>query len=166
MMMTKEKEMEGKIEHLEREVRFLRDPPISFHCAWLKTTTQKTGALHYDSMYYDRTNQWTSEAGIDIDTGLYTAGYPGTYTISYDLWAGDDTGEKERKLFLRKNGESIRESQHLSFYDQSGRIEEQGGRTLITHLARGDTVDIFCEDCSGGVNDVLFCIELSQFDPE
>ena len=41
-----------------------------------------------------------------------------------------------------------------------------GGRTLVLHLVRGDTLDLYCEDCSATIYRVTFCVSLSTFDIE
>ena len=48
-------------------------------------------------------------AGIDKDTGDYTAGWGGTYQISWSMQNMDHDDENEQGLELRKNGESIPE---------------------------------------------------------
>ena len=63
---------------------------------------------------------------------------------------------------------SIQESLHSSYYigpDQSG-VQDQGGRTLVLHLDRGDTLDLYCDNCSAGIGRTTFCVSLSQADVE
>ena len=64
-------------------------------------------------------------------------------------------------IYLRKNGNVIVESHHYS-----RAAYEQGGRTLVLHLDRGDTLDLYCEDCSAGISGITFCVSLSQADVE
>ena len=63
--------------------------------------------------------------------------------------------------------DDIHLTQHYSIYTgSSGQIREQGGRTLVLHLDRGDTLDLYCIDCSDRIHEVSFCLILEQFDIE
>ena len=60
---------------------------------------------------------------------------------------------------------SIQESEHVSRYSgPSGHVSDQGGRTLVLHLDRGDTLDLYCDNCSAYISSTTFCVSLSQFD--
>ena len=50
--------------------------------------------------------------------------------------------------------------------DQQGLINLIFMIFQVTHLAFGETVDLYCDDCSANVVNVLFCAQLSQFDAE
>merc|ERR1711872_666510 len=130
------------------------EAPAAYHCGYRELTSTASNPIYFDSMFYSRTNQ--PSGGLEISSGLYTAPFPGTYKATYSLYANEGTGQKSLHLHLRKNGEKIEESQHLSLYaGTAGEIDDQGGRTLITSLGRGDTLDMFCEDCSAGVGHIL-----------
>ena len=110
-------------------------------------------------------------AEIDISSGSFTAGYPGIYQVSWSLYAADLVKCSEMiKIYLRKNKEVIKESIHISEYvDHEGsetEVREQGGVTLLLHLVRGDSLDLWCENCNSGINNVMFCISLGHFDIE
>eukprot|EP00091_Calanus_sinicus_P006109 TRINITY_DN16715_c0_g1_i1.p1 TRINITY_DN16715_c0_g1~~TRINITY_DN16715_c0_g1_i1.p1 ORF type:complete len:105 (-),score=4.34 TRINITY_DN16715_c0_g1_i1:22-336(-) len=104
---------------------------------------------------------------MDKDTGIFVSGYPGSYAATWSLVADMDSGNHMLSLYLRKNGQIIEESHHLSQLVSSGHyMRDQGGRTMILHLNRGDTLDLYCEDCTAGILYVTFCVSLSQFDVE
>merc|ERR1719334_1990579 len=135
--------MKKTIEELNTATRMTKDPPVSFHCAFTET------------------------GGLDISSGRYTAGYPGTYTVTYSLTNDVYQGSGNYiQMYVRKNGQNLPESYHQSIYniDSTGYMYEQGGRTLITHLARGDYIELYCIDCNYYIRDTLFCVSLSQFD--
>merc|ERR1711915_400140 len=174
-IMEKSMENEEKIEsfqnvmeNLETQVQSLSDPPVSYICAYQISTSAKSSNVHYDSIFYSRTNDWTSEGGMDLGSGVYTAPVPGTYVITYSLRSSNDYSDNNISLYLRKNGIILDETRHWSdYYGQStGYVYEQGGRTAILHLERGETVSLFCADCSAGVMQVMLCINLSQFDAD
>merc|ERR1711970_802548 len=125
----------------------------------------------FESMFYERTNSWTQEGGLELSSGRYTASYPGTYSFTYSLHVGSHF-KSDINIYLRLNGENIAESYHESgSYDGVGWYRDQGGRTLVTHLTRGDYVELYCQDCGAGhggegIWHVMFCVELSQFDIE
>ena len=151
------------IKELEREVSFLKEPPWTFFCG-----SQPNGiigssqVLSYETLLYSSSN--VDGAGLDLSSGIFTSGYAGTYTITWSLWAADKDGGNIN-IFLRKNREEISESRHVSYYDGSeGYVEDQGGRTLVVHLERGDTLDLYCKICTSHVYETIFCVSLSQFD--
>ena len=95
------------------------------------------------------------------------------------------TGENMVVIYIRKNGSKISQSRHESYYGgPSGYAADNGGRTIVSisimyrycifilififyqifHLAKGETVDLFCQDCSATVYHITFCVSLSQVD--
>ena len=143
------------IQDLEREVSFLKDPPWTFACgAHYDLISIKDQAISYATLLYSSSN--VAGAGLDISTGVFTAGHPGSYTATWSLMASSGQGSLE--VFLRKNGKIIQESCHHSF------VTDQGGRTLVLHLDRGDTMDLWCKNCHSW--DTTFCVSLSQADVE
>merc|ERR1711915_347812 len=112
------------------------------------------------------TNENTEEGGLDLNTGVYTAPWPGTYSITYSLENGNDPGENTVEIHLHKNGHSLGDATRYDsyYYGSSGIVYDQGGRTAILHLERGETVALYCDDCSAWVFDILFCVQLEEPD--
>merc|ERR1711892_1340421 len=133
------------IYELERSVSFLKEAPWMFTCAGHYSFTNAAGA------------------GLNITSGQFTAGNTGSYTVTWSLRAINDAGDHSVHINMRKNGKNVDESLHYSRYTgPSGYAYDQGGRTLVVHLERGDTLDLFCNECSAGIDDVTFCVSLSH----
>ena len=119
----------------------------------------------YTTLLYCSTN--VAGGGLDISTGVFTAGHPGSYTATWSLIASDDHGKSAVYIYLRKNGVNMDESRHYSHYGgPTAGVGEQGGRTIVLHLDRGDTLEMYCDNCSPGIHRTTFCVSLSQFDIE
>jgi len=153
---------------LEEEMKILRNPPHLHVCGgsndkWINSNSR---IIDYSTLLYSSTN--TEGGGLDISTGVFTSPWPGSYTVTWSLMAKNFQGENAFLIRLRKNGKEIVESLHASeLTGQSGYTYDQGGRTLITHLDTGDTLDLYCDRCdrgSAGVGWTSFCVSLSTFD--
>merc|ERR1712183_1188848 len=154
LLTTKEdlKANDVSILKLEREVSFLKDPPWSFACgAHSESNNIASQVISYTTLLYSSTN--VPGVGLDISTGVFTSGHPGSYTATWSLTALDGAASAGHpvSLYLRKNGVNIDESLHKSRTENGG-VWDQGGRTLVLHLDRGDTLDLYCKDCSDVIN--------------
>ena len=140
---------------LQKQVLIL-NPPWTFACGSHYAGIMATSmAISYSKLLYSSSN--VEGAGLDISSGVFSAGYPGTYTASLSLQARDDTGDGFMDIYLRKNAKTIDESPHRSIYTGSeGYLEDNGGRTMVLHLDRGDTLDLYCQDCSADIYHFLF----------
>merc|ERR1711892_929651 len=113
------------------------DPEV-FYCGFQDYVDRvySPSTIPYDSMFYSRTNQPTG--GLDLATGVFTSPFPGTYTVTYSLYAYNEQ-DGYVIIYLYKNEVQIDESEHYSYYDglsgdatdQGGSVGEQGGSTLI-----------------------------------
>ena len=173
-----------KEQELEKDVSFLKNPPFFHACGahyGSRSITRQT--IPYSRLLYSSAYSPDSvSGGLDISTGIMTCGWPGSYNVTWSLSADDDHGDRTVYIYLRKNGQRMDESLHQSWYTgSSGTVYDQGkqihniiilitilcitgGRTLVLHLDRGDTVDLYCEDCSAGIYLPTFCVSLSTFD--
>merc|ERR1711936_243581 len=141
---------EDSIQKLVREVSFLKDPPYTFFCAADYYGTAGIGTIRYSTLLYSSTN--IPDAIMNLRQGRFTSGWGGTYTVTWSLVVDDTAGEQKVTIYLRKNGEDISDSSHQSQYTgPSGGVLVQGGRTLLLRLERGDTVELWCENCGAGV---------------
>merc|ERR1719481_1538235 len=75
--------MNSSIVDHSKYLQFLRDQPEIYYCAYQHFVYSKTSVITYDSIFYSRSNQ--DVGGLDISSGLFTAGYPGTYTVTWSL---------------------------------------------------------------------------------
>merc|ERR1711915_594002 len=164
-----EEEHSQQINELKKEIRELRDPPVFFQCVFKAEENTNEKAVQYEREVYSRTNQFTVDGGMDLSSGIFTSPYPGTYTFTHSLYSHNEN-EDPSYLHLRKNGDSIPESLHYSdIYmgnEPGGVVSDQGGRTMILHLSRGETVDLYCNKCIASVKNIVLCVQLSQFDVE
>ena len=72
--------------------------------------------------------------GINPDTGDYTAGWGGTYQISWSMQNMDHDNENLQGLELRKNGESIPEVYFDTHWDDNSITYSGETRPLSTQL--------------------------------
>ena len=122
-------------------------------------TPANSQTISYETLLYNSTNV---AGGLDTRTGMFTAGRAGTFTVTWSLRTDDDEWDELMRVYLRKNQYIIQESLHQSGSAVSS--EDQGGRTLLLHLAEGETVDLYCVDCSAWVYSITFCVSLSTYD--
>merc|ERR1711872_29395 len=151
----------NQAKELEREVSILREPPYFHSCGYQYSTSIKSQTVTYTSLLYSsKGGQAEIEpGGLDIGTGILTSPWPGSYTVSWGLQAGVDAEANDNwvEIYLYKNGIRIDESRHKSHYNgDSGYIYDQGGRTMMVYLGMGDTLSLFCEDCSANVRYLTF----------
>ena len=100
---------------------------------------------------------------MDITSGAFTAGHPGTYMATYALNSLGKNSETTN-IYIRKNKEKIDDARHVSQNTGPNLVDEQGGRTIFLRLDRGDTVDLWCDSCSTKMFQTTFCVNLTQFD--
>ena len=114
----------ARTDELEREVAILKATPYIHSCGFNPGLYATTGTIPYTSLLCASNN--TEGGGLDITTGVFTAPHPGTYTVSWDLQAGLDSGEYVN-IYLQKNGETLYGAGHFSRYNgPSGDIFDQG----------------------------------------
>merc|ERR1719347_1540589 len=147
-----------------RQIQSLMDPPEIYYCAFKDVTNAQSASITYDSIFYARSNQ--GSGGLDTSSGLFTAGYPGTYEVSWALIAAMNAGSHVLRITLYKNGKTldhptIHESSYTGF---DGKVADQGGRSVFMHLDLGETLSLHCDDCTAGAYYVTFCAKLLQFD--
>ena len=85
---------------LEREVSFFKSAPFAHVCGAQSSITTSGWPISYDSLLYSSTNV---EGGLDISTGQFTSGWPGTYTVTWSLRTDDDEWDTVVAIYLRKN---------------------------------------------------------------
>merc|ERR1711915_551791 len=157
-------ELKSENAELSKELSFLRNPPSYHLCVYQSGTHAKSSVMTFEKQLYMECN-FCDDADFNLNTGVYTNGWPGTYTVSWNSWVGAYHGHSTTRIFLRKNGQNINEARQYSRFDtDNGRMLEQGGRTMLIRMDAGDTLSLYCEDCSDYVADITFCISLFTFD--
>ena len=127
-------------------INVLRDTPIIYYCGYRKAWSSHS-TIEYSSLFYSRSNQPTG--GLDITTGVFTSPFPGTYRVTWSLFAENYAGEyrlqgivsvylilvgNSAEIYLYKNSERIDESLYWynsAVYEDSF-VRDQGGRTLVS----------------------------------
>ena len=111
---------------LVRDVSFLKNPPYYHICVYNSWTNVKSSNVQFEKELYSVCNMCNG-ANFDLTSGVYTNGWPGTYTVTWDLIANDNAEEHEVLIYLRKNDVNIEESRHYSHYTgSSGGVGDQG----------------------------------------
>ena len=115
----------AKTYELEREVAIVKAPPYINSCgSHFDYLSASSGTIPYTSLLYSSTN--TEGGGLDITTGIFTAPHGGSYTVYWDTNAVLYSGEYVN-IYLQKNGENIKESNHYShYYGPGNHVSEQG----------------------------------------
>merc|ERR1711915_457089 len=149
---------------LVKKISFLRNPPFYHLCVYQDKTSAISSDITFDKELYMECNL-CDEADFNLNSGVYTNGWPGTYLVSWNSWVEASHGHGDTNIHLRKNGQIINEAiQHASFHNDNGWMHEQGGRTMLIRMETGDTLTLYCDDCSDDVLDISLCISLSTFD--
>ena len=144
----------------------VRNPPYAFQCAYQDYWTADDSVITYDRLTYDEISGgsiYNVTGGLDITTGVFTAGFSGVWTISYTMTSFQYSGEYN-VAWLYVNGEQIVESKHYTgYYGSEGRVDSLGSRSLYMRLEAGDTISLRTGFLKG-LNDITLCFELAQFD--
>ena len=167
-----------ELKMLEKKVTILRDSPYLHICGshYDKLSFYYSRTITFSKLFYSATN--TEGGGLDISSGVFTAPWGGSYTVTWSTSSVSYIGHGNN-IYLYKNSNMVEESKHWSYNSNDLYVYEQGnnyyyynnhyilpiigGRTLTLYLARGDTLHLYCEDC----NDIYyttFCVSLSTFD--
>ena len=143
-----------------------REYSFAYHCSYQDQWgtyfgTEATAAIKYDRDYFGTSSQ-DIHAGMDIETGAYTAGYGGVYEVTWSLVAWDDSSHTDSYIYLYKNSLQMPES-ILSAASSSSALD-YSSRTMYMRLDQFDQIYLNCEHCFE-VSRINFCVALVQPDP-
>merc|ERR1712215_206044 len=79
------------LKNMEKVVSFLKDPPYTFFCSFQHSTHISSQSITYSKLLYSSTN--VEGAAMSISTGVFTSGWPGSYTATWSLSADVDVGQ-------------------------------------------------------------------------
>ena len=128
---AKDGDLQCKVAEVERKVSVLENSPYYHICVYQTYSNVKNANMPFDRELYFECNN-CDEATFDLESGIYTNGWPGTYTVTWSLHSGMDHGDSGVQIFLRKNDENISESWHYSYYSgSSGQVIDQGKLFMI-----------------------------------
>ena len=118
-------DMIAKAQNMDDDIRIIKNPPHMHACGALRSFSMKSSPIRYTSLLYSSTN--TEGGGLDITSGVFTSSWPGSYTVTWSLYAYNHPGDHDVDIVLQKNGKSIDESYHASYYSgPSGLVDDQG----------------------------------------
>merc|ERR1719419_1241940 len=127
--------MTSKNSELTEEISFLKNPPFYHLCVYQDKTAAKSSVMSFGKELYMECN-FCDDADFNLNTGVHTNGWPGTYTVSWNAWLNKDPGHGSTIIHLRKNGQIISESEQYSYFGvgNGGYMKEQGGRTMLLRM--------------------------------
>ena len=140
----------------------VRNPPFAFQCAWQSgLVTAENSVITFERLSYS--SMFGVTGGLDISTGVFTAGYNGVWTLSYATHSEQGGGDVN-SVYLYLNETKVEESVHYT-YNSGGseHFQTLGSRTLHLRLEVGDVVTLRTgrlQDIGG----ITLCFELAQFD--
>ena len=105
---------EASIQEFERDMSFLKEPSRTFVSCYSGYTNSRSDTISCGSLLYSYIN--IDGAGPDLDTGMFSSGYPATYTAAWSLTASSDAGEEAVSIFQRKNGKTVDGPIHFPDY--------------------------------------------------
>merc|ERR1712066_557387 len=135
---------------------------FAYHCSYQEEWgthhgTEATDIITFHREYFGTTSQ-DIIAGLDVETGLYTAGHAGVYQVTWSLDAWDSLSY----IYLYKNDHQMPES--LLYGGTAGSGNDFSSRTMYMRLDLLDQIYLYCEHCYD-VRRINFCVALVQPDP-
>ena len=110
---------------LQKEMLQLSNAPYIHTCGYCYAMNTNNKRISYDKLLYSSTN--TEGGGLDISTGTFTSPFPGSYMVSWSMYADNYFTDHAVNIFLRKNKVKIDESEIYSHYTgPSGWATDQG----------------------------------------
>ena len=100
----------------------LSNPPFYHMCLFQDHGYGNNHVINYDRILYLSSYQ-CDDANIDLKSGRFTAGFPGTYTVTWSLRAKNYW---RSVIYLRKNKTQIKESRHESYNEPDISEFDQG----------------------------------------
>ena len=126
------------------------DNPGWWECAWREEWTgfylDNSNITYEQMLYSNRGDSAVEGAGLDINTGVFTAPFDGVFTINYSTTSVQYSGDIIQ-AHLRLNGQTIEASQYwASYLESTGRMASLGSRTLHLQLTAGDSLTLSTGD--------------------
>ena len=152
------KQLKTEDSRLTNDIRPLK--MFSYQCAYKNHWTAGNSIITYDTLTISSMSGVAG--GLNIKTGVFTAGLSGVWSVSYSLKSRQYSGD-EASLYL--NGDHLVESSHDTFH--SGEVRSLGGRTLYMRLQSGDSLTLGTGSVrNGGLYQITLCFEFSRPDDD
>jgi len=143
----------------ETSARFDKLSQRGAYCGYQSGWSTGSSVITYNKLILSEGDAGT----LDPATGVWTTNVPGLYEITWSL-RNELTGDDDNWIYLYRNGQTIEESIHGSYIGQTTSSErviaEQGGRTMLLHLAAGDTLTLRTGGFQGYAFNIHFCVML------
>ena len=154
---------EERVTRLEETVARMRSPPVAIQCGWRRNDwTEDNSTITYDKLTLSALSRVSG--GLDTNTGVFTAGYPGIWSITFTMRSFKPKTGVRNMAWLYLNGEKIEETLHLTYYSGSkGYVGSQGSRTIFLQLNQGDEVTLRTGEIYS-LSYITLCFELAHFD--
>ena len=155
------KEKDEIIENMERSIKSITNPPFGVFCAksWEGGRDGDTSIITYDEMSHVSTN--LDGPGLDLDTGVFTAGHNGTWSVSFHFRSTTSEHLDGNSIHLAKNGKNIWVFAGIRHVADIDYLELDIGRTTYTHLDKGDALYLSQSPHEvSHITDVTVCYEL------
>ena len=79
-----------KITDLESSQQRLKEPPYHHSCSSIELVKLTQSVVTYQKLLYNSTN--VNLGGMDLNTGLFTSGWPGSYQVTWSFESLNDPG--------------------------------------------------------------------------
>jgi len=165
---TMKQEITAVEKSLTTAVSQVRDVPYVMACAYRDHWDTDDATINYSSLISDYNNSDKPDGGdgkLDISTGQFTCLTAGYYTVTFSGYALVQSG-KFVSIYLYHNGVASQASLWATHIDNigGGYMREQASRTVIVHLAVGDTLELRADTCEGGIYHLTYCVSLTAHD--
>ena len=111
---------------LKLKIEDLSNPPFYHMCLFQDHGYGNNHVINYDRILYHSSYR-CDDADIDLNSGLFTAGFSGTYTVTWSLRAKNYW---RNRIYLRKNKTQMKES-CLESYSQRDNHQFDQGKFLL-----------------------------------
>merc|ERR1719430_2293136 len=144
---------------LQSKLADVKEVPYLEVCGYQDEWYKSPSTISYDSILSEY-HSGGGEGQLDITTGIFTAGTPGFYTVTYSGRSAVDP-DQYVLMYLYHNGVRVDQSEWVTYLsDGDQRMEDQGSRTLTIHLGQGDILELRAEDFTGELFRLVFCLFL------
>ena len=96
-------------------------------------------------------------------SGVFTAPRAGVYLVTFSYESRNDHNQAT-SVYVHLNGERLQETHHSTDYSSGGRgqVRTTGGRAVYQRLGAGDTLTLQTGTVTGGMYNIVFCVELNN----
>ena len=150
------KRLEEMYEDLRMEVR---KPPFVYQCgSYHDEWCSKDSTVTYSSLLHSSMSK--VEQGLNITSGIFTAGLSGTWRVSFSMRSALGSGQSNT-AHLYLNNRPVSGSRFRDTVN-GGNLQSMGSRTLLLQLEAGDQISLRVGRLGWCFADIIFCVELAE----